>query len=142
MGFVWGIVLYRIKNSFITILNDNWMLKSLILCMIAGITGIGYLKFKTISFFGDYLLKILLGILITTFMLAINTKVSIGNRVSNYLGSISFEVYLVHTLVFYIVKNVNSNLSSGVFILVSLILTVVLANLIKKLSTIIVQRIG
>lgn len=110
--------------------------------MIAGITGIGYLKFKTISFLGDYLLKILPGIFITTFMLAINTKVSIGNRVSNYLGSISFEVYVVHTLVFYIVKNVNSNLSSGVFILVSLILTVVLANIIKKLSTIIIQRIG
>lgn len=52
MGFVLKIVLYRIKISFVTILNDNWVLKSLLLCMIAGIIGIGYLKFKTISFLG------------------------------------------------------------------------------------------
>ena len=74
-------------------------------------------------------------------MLAINVKVLIGNRVSNYLGSISFEVYLVPTLVFNIVKNVNSNIISGVFIFSSLTLIVVLASLIKKLSTIIIQRI-
>lgn len=75
-------------------------------------------------------------------MLAINVKVLIGNRVSNYLGSISFEVYLVTTLVFNIVKNVNSNIISGVFIFLSLTLIVVLASLIKKLSTIIIQCIG
>lgn len=74
-------------------------------------------------------------------MLAINVKVLIGNRVSNYLGSISFEVYLVPTFVFNIVKNVNSNIISGVFIFSSLTLIVVLASLIKKLSTIIIQRI-
>lgn len=141
MGFVWGILLYKIKNGFLRILNDKWLLKSLLLCMIAGIAGIGYLKFKIIPFLGDYLLKIILGILIIAFMLAINVKVSIGNRVSNYLGSISFEVYLVHILAFNIVKKIAPDMSSGVFILVSLILTVVLASAIKKISTVIIQRI-
>ena len=101
----------------------------------------GYLKFKIIPFWGDYLLKIILGILIIAFMLAINVKVSIGNRVSNYLGSISFEVYLVHILSFSIVKKITPDMSSGVFILVSLILTVVLASAIKRISTVIIQRI-
>lgn len=141
MGFVWGILLYRIKNRFLRILNDKWMLKSLLLCVIAGIAGIGYLEFKIIPFWGDYLLKIILGILIIAFILAINVKVSIGNRVSNYLGSISFEVYLVHGLAFNIVKKINPDMSSGVFILVSLILTVVLASAIKRISTVIIQCI-
>lgn len=141
MGFVWGILLYRIKNRFLRIFNDKWMQKSLLLCVIAGVAGIGYLKFKTIPFWGDYFLKIILGILIIAFMLAINVKVSIGNRVSNYLGSISFEVYLVHILVFDIIKKINPDMSSGVFILVSLILTTVLASAIKRISTVIIQRI-
>lgn len=141
MGFVLGILLYRFKNRFLRIFNDKWMQKSLLLCVIAGVAGIGYLKFKTIPFWGDYLLKIILGILIIAFMLAINVKVSIGNRVSNYLGSISFEVYLVHILAFDIVKKINPDMSSGVFILVSLILTTVLASSIKRISTVIIQRI-
>ena len=141
MGFVWGILLYRIKNRFLGILNDKWMMKSLLLCAIACIAGIGYLKFKIIPFWGDYLLKIILGFLIISFMLAINVKVSIGNRVSNYLGSISFEVYLVHILAFNVVKKIKPDTSSGIFIFVSLILTVALASVIKKISTVITQRI-
>ena len=141
MGFVWGILLYRTKNRFLRILNDKWMMKSLLLCVIAGIVGIGYLKFKIIPFWGDYLLKIILGILIISFMLAINVKVSIGNRVSNYLGSISFEVYLVHILAFNVVKKIEPDMSSGVFIFVSLILTVALASVIKRISTVVTQRI-
>lgn len=141
MGFVWGILLYRIKNRFLGILNDKWMMKSLLLCAIAGIAGIGYLKFKIIPFWGDYLLKIILGFLIISFMLAINVKVSIGNRVSNYLGSISFEVYLVHILAFNVVKKIKPDTSSGIFIFVSLILTVALASVIRKISTVITQRI-
>lgn len=132
IGFVYGIFLYRVKNKFLDAINKKWTIKSAILCVAAGLAGIGYLQFKTVQFWGDYFLKVLLGFLIIVFVLSINVKVSIGNRVSNYLGNISFEVYLVHGLTFDIIQKIKPDMSSGLFILISLILTIAFSSVIKK----------
>lgn len=133
-GFVWGILLFKFKDSFVKWMQNKWFAKCLILCVTAGLLGISYLKLKPVVFYGDYLLKILLGISITVFMLAVNTHVCIGNRVSNFLGSISYEVYLLHGTVFGLINFIMPSIESGLFILFSIVITVVLSKLIQIFS--------
>ncbi len=51
-----------------------------------------------------------------------------------FLGKISFEVYLIHTVVFELLENKISWLSSGVFILLSIILTVIMAVIVHWIT--------
>lgn len=113
-------------------MKKGWIAKCLLLCVIAGMVGLCYLKLKTVVFFGDYILKIFLGLLITLFMLAVNTRVNIGNRISNFLGTISFEVYLLHGMIFRLVETMLPGLESGEFIVISIAITVVLSTVTKR----------
>lgn len=136
-GFVWGIVFSNIKDKFAAWAGEKWLMKSCVSCMLAGIVGIAYLKFKPVAFFGDYLLKIFLGVLIITFMLVLNSHIRIGNRVSLFLGGISYEVYLLQYCVFEIVSYFDSEISSGGFIIICICMTLLIAWLINWIDKII-----
>lgn len=139
IGFIWGIILFHKKNEFIIKMREHWMRKIAFLCCTAGVVGICYLEFKYIEFWGDYLLKIVLGLLIIIFLLALNTKISIGNKIGFLLGNVSFEVYLLHGMVFGLIKIIMPQLSSGAFIIVSMIATVLLSVVAHNLSIRILQ---
>lgn len=134
-GFVWGILLSKKKNGFVQWMLKNWILKCCAFCMTAGLLGILYLKFKPVVFWGDYLLKILLGAAIILFMLALNTRIAIGNKVSHFLGSISYEIYLLHGIVFALFSHFVPDMESGMFILASIIMTVGVSALIYSLNS-------
>lgn len=140
-GFVWGIIFFHIKKSFFDWVGNKWISCCAALCIIAGIAGIAYLKFKLVVFFGDYLLKIVLGMLIITFMLAVNSRIAIGNKMSLFLGSISYEIYLLHGSVFGLLATSFPGLSSGVFIVLSMLITVGLSYVVSIRSKPIVSRI-
>ena len=127
LGFAWGILLSCRMDSFRGWLSRGWAAKSSALCLLAACLGIAYLRWKEIPFFGDYVLKIALGMAILSFLLALNTKISIGNPVSRTLGAVSFEVYLLHGGVFFALESAFPELNSGVFILMSLLLTIALS---------------
>lgn len=129
-GFIWGMLLAVFYPKMKRIAQEKWIGKAAVSCVIAMVLGVAYLKFKPVLFTGDYLLKIALGIAIIFFILMLNAKIEIGNRVILYLGEISFEVYLLHGNVFYWVINTNSQLSSGIFILISIVMTIVLASVV------------
>lgn len=131
---MWGIIFSHIKKWFAEWMGKNWLPKCMTFCMFAGITGVAYLKFKPVAFFGDYLLKILLGVLIITFMLAVNSRIAIGNKVSLFLGSISYEVYLLHHTVFGFISFMMPRVSSGAFIGLSIFLTVLIATVISRVN--------
>lgn len=116
-----------------------WTQRCFAYCLVAGVLGIGYLKYKTIPFFGDYILKIALGVAIICFILVLNVKVKFGNRVSAFLGSISYEVYLIHGIAFGLVSWMLPDSESGVFIAFSIIVTVVLS-VVHWLGKIILRR--
>lgn len=141
-GFVWGIVFFHIKKQFAERIGKKWFLKCIALCMIAGMAGVAYLNLKTIVFFGDYILKILLGVLIIVFMLAVNSHVAIGNRASLFLGSISYEVYLLHGSVFGLIAFLMPKIRSGVFIGLSIVVTVGVAWVVRALAIRIVEVIN
>lgn len=123
-GFVWGIVLIYIKDKIINTCNRAWILKCTVLCLISGVLGIAYLKIKTVLIFGDYLLKIMLGIAIILFILFLNTKINIGNKMSKFIGEISFEVYLLHNMAFIFLILFYPSIQSGAFILISVFITI------------------
>ena len=127
LGFAWGILLSCRMDRFRGRLSRGWAAKSSALCLLAACLGIAYLRWKEIPFFGDYVLKIALGMAILSFLLALNTKISIGNPVSRTLGAVSFEVYLLHGGVFFALESAFPELNSGVFILMSLLLTIALS---------------
>ena len=134
LGFVWGILLSRWKGGFVNWTGRRWIQKCVGLCLLAGILGIGYLAGKGVPFWGDYVLKIVLGAAILGFMLTLNGKISIGNRVSRVLGTISYEVYLLHDAAFSLLEHLLPGASSGVFILISLLITMILSLIVHKAS--------
>jgi len=131
-GFVWGVLLSRMKENFSYWMDKSWLKKCIIFCFVAGTLGVLYLKFKPVVFFGDYLLKILLGVAIITFMLALNARLEIGNKISNFLGSISFEIYLLHGTVFGLIESIAPKINSGIFIVISIILDFRVSRSLKK----------
>lgn len=142
IGFVWGIVLFanydRINNFF----NQKWILKVSVACVLSFALGVSYLIFKHIVFWGDYVLKILLGAVILSFILILNRKIRIGNKISYFLGDISFEVYLMHGFVFKIIARILPNINSGGFVLLSIVTTVILAAIVHIMCNKLLKVLG
>lgn len=142
-GFIWGIVLALFFDRFYNFFKENWIVKLIIACVISLILGVCYLKFKIIPFYGDYLLKIALGFFITVFILISNVKISYSNKVSHFLGDISFEVYLLHYWVFCLVDDLShGRLSSAEFILISIAGTVIFAVIVHTIVSLIMSPIN
>ncbi|SFC61976.1 acyltransferase family protein [Butyrivibrio sp. YAB3001] len=133
-GFVWGILLASFGKEFISFFKEKWLFKWCVLGTIATILGCLYLKYKIIPFAGDYLLKIILGIAITCFILCANTRIELGNSVNMFLGKISFEIYLIHGDVFRLMGKIREWNHSGLYILCCIFLTVFLASAVHIVS--------
>ena len=139
-GFIWGLILANYKNKIINFLNKDWSIKLTIIVCLSCILGVGYLKLKTILFLGDYILKILLGITIIFFLLIINVRFTFGNRISEFLGKISYEVYLTQWVVIPLI-NIFKIKNSGIYILIVLFVTVVIAFFIYNVDAMILKII-
>ena len=140
-GFVWGIVLAVIRNDFLKYFSEKWYIKFGIGLVVSLIFGVLYLKLKTIPFAGDYLLKILLGLAITAFILIANTKIQLGNKVNMFLGEISFELYLSHGKIFHLMDHIHTWKHSSVYIICSFIVSVVVAYIIHLVANEIVKLV-
>jgi len=126
-GFMWGILLATYRDEFIKLFSKRWLVCLLSNMVISSLLGLAYLNWKFIPFWGDYMLKIVLGGMITLFVLSINVYVSFGNMFSKLLGDISFEIYLIHGTAFSIVVRLCNGISSGLFILLSISISIIIA---------------
>lgn len=129
-GFMYGILLAVYKDRLHAFACRRWLLKSGAVCVAALALGVAYLKFKSVPLAGDYLCKLVLGAAILLLVLFLNSKLSLGNPVSRFLGGISYEVYLAHDVVFIALAAVPVAFDSGVFVLLSVALTVLLSYLV------------
>lgn len=128
LGFAYGILAARYNQQIKDWLKEKWSLKSGSLMFVSIILGVMYLKYKHVIFFGDYLLRIALGIAITSFIFTFLGKVRVGNKASTFLGNISYEIYLLHGPAFSLLMAMDTvGINSGLFILASVILTVLFA---------------
>nr|WP_297767830.1 acyltransferase family protein [uncultured Butyrivibrio sp.] len=136
-GFIWGIILASIEQDFVRWCNSKWLVKVLLSCVLAGALGVLYLKFKTVFFVGDYLLKILLGLSIMVFMLICDVKYVFSSRIFAALGGFSLEFYLIHGNIFDILKKVFANgVSSWIAILIGFVISVVAAWVVNRICRI------
>ncbi len=141
IGFVWGIVLFDKYDAIKAFFARKWVLKTVLACLLAMLLGASYLKLKHVVFWGDYALKIALGLSILGFILLLNGKIKIGNKISCFLGDISFEVYLIHGAVFRLLEEICPNLGSGVFILASIVTTVFFATIIHSICAPLLRKL-
>lgn len=141
-GFIWGILLANMKGRITgKISTKSWAGLCCICCIAAGILGVLYLKYKPIIFWGNYLLKICLGLAIIVLILCLNLKIRIGNQINLFLGRISYEVYLSHVTVMKCIVKIRPGLQSGQFIVASILGTLVLAAVIHEISSGILKKI-
>lgn len=120
-------------------MKDKWLIKCGIFLTLSTFLGIAYLKFKPVAIFGDYLLKIVLGIAIMTFMFEVVAKLKVGNKVNSFLGNISYEIYLLHGGVFALIAAVDTNMNSGFFVITSVVVTIILAFVVNRVCKPIVK---
>ena len=123
-----------VKENVLGFAKKQWILKAVVLGLASCICGLGYLKLKLIVFWGDSLLKIVLGLLLLALLLYLNTRICFGNKVSAFLGEISFEVYLTHELVFRLIDKWIPSVNSGIYIVICLLITVIVAVIVKCIS--------
>lgn len=133
-GFIWGLILANNKEKIENLLHNNWWFKAVTMIIMSAILGVLYLKYKYVFFIGGYVLKIFLGLLILTFMLQLITRLKIGNQIILFIGGVSYEIYLLHGLVFYIGEKICPTVDSGVFILISILITIFMSVVIHWLS--------
>ena len=127
LGFAYGTVLFLYYAKIKEILSKKWTISVVLLLTFSLITGILYMKYKNIFFYGGYVVRGVLSFTILLFILCLNSRISIGNRIIDFLGEISYEVYLIHGYIFKMIINLFSEISSGWFILISVMLTISLA---------------
>lgn len=135
IGFIWGIVLYNSAGLLQRFVNRRWFVNVSILSIASLFTGVVYLKCKYIPFGGDYLLRIALGVIILLFLMCLLVRISIFNRISLFLGRISYEIYLVHGFVFDELEIISAGqLDSAVYIWLSIIITIIISFFVHVLS--------
>lgn len=140
MGFAYGILFAQFQDKFAAFAKNRYFLKSAAFVLCSGVLGVLYLKFKTVYFFGEYLLKILLGIAITALVMIIVTRFRLGNKISLQLGKISFEIFLYHGFIISLL-NKYTHFSSGVFISLTVLLTIAVAFVMNRLDGLIVKQL-
>lgn len=135
MGLVWGLLLFLFMPKVVDYMKGRSILKTAVLGLLSMSLGVAYLMNKTVWFYGEYLLKIVLGLVIISFVLFLTQKRKFGNVFMNHLGAVSYEIYLSHGFMMSVVASFFPETSSGLFICLVLTFTILFSSLVHKLSS-------
>lgn len=140
IGLVWGLLLFRYFPSFMVWLGRSERLKKALFLVASLLLGVLYLKYKELYFWGGYLVKIALGVALLVCLSLWSRRVNFNNKILLFLGGISYEIYLLHAVVMEMLKD-HVNVSSGVFILITVVITIVLAYVINLIAAPLVRKV-
>jgi len=142
IGFAVGLIIFNALDKIKVLLEKRLLRNVAAFGVLSLIIGVLYIKVKPVWFWGGYVVKIFLAVALLMFVFSITYRMSIKkNSLLLKLGSISFEVYLVHALVIGYIKKLLPNLSSGEFIVVVFFVSIVMAIIIKKIANQLMQAI-
>ena len=129
LGFAYGYLLSsnNVKRRLSSLLENRYAVTISCALFSSLAFGLLYLKFKTVVFIGEYLIRAILGIAIITLIFTVTYRLKVGNRISILLGKISYEVYLLHGFIICILSLAGDKLSSGWFICMTILITVLIA---------------
>ena len=140
-GFIWGVVLAGVNAKVTSFFKKQWSVKLTICLFMSFLLGICKIHFRNSVFYGDYVLKIMLGLMIVVLMLILNARISLESKIGTILGEISFEFYLIHLWVFSVVEEIVPDSSSGLYIVLCIIVSALvsyadhyLIKLLRRLS--------
>lgn len=142
MGLVWGVLLYRYFDSIVDWMDYHRGIKIVILTIIGSSLGVLYLKYKLIYFWGAYLLKVILGVTLIILCFTATSNRRFGDRLSNWFGNVSYEVYLSHGMVMAALSIwLPKSIDSGVFIFTTVIVTLLLSTIVHSVGKPIVNKL-
>ena len=132
-GLIWGLLLFSFFPSIYRWFGNNTLYKLVLAGIVSAVLGILYVKGgKYVFFWGEYLLKIALGLSLLVTILLLTRRLNIGNRITSFLGSISYEIYLSHVWVMYLLAHFFPELGSGVFIIATYCVTIFFSYMIHR----------
>lgn len=132
LGFAAGIILYNKEKNINNYFEKNYIIKLLTSIFVSFALGIFYIKMKNIIIL-NYLLKIILGISIISLLIGLLKKIKINNKILLFLGRISFEIYLLHSII--LIKLIELNVLSGIYILITLSITIICASIMNYIDS-------
>lgn len=143
MGLLWGLIVFRYEDFLCCLGRKRVNVKFIVMLVLSFALGLLYIKFKTAFFWGEYLLKITLGLSLIVTTLLCNQVFTLRWHlpILKWLGAISYIIYLCH---FYVMCNIDlliPGLSSWSFIAMTYLITLVIAGLLTPISTAIVRKI-
>ena len=138
-GLVWGVLLFLYMPKVKRLVKPN-VQKIVAFGLLGFMLGAAYLKFKPVFFYGEYLLKIVLGMTIILLLFTFSSQLKFGNKAINFLGDISYEVYLSHHVVMTVLSSLFPLLPSGCFILITVLGTIMLSAILHHVGSFLVKR--
>ena len=140
MGLIWGVILYRYFDKIKAWMNRKRLVKTILMAGLGIVLGIAYLKYKTVFFWGEYLLKVVLGLVLIAALFLATSNRYFGNKFGLWLGNVSYEVYLLHHAVMsFLLLSLGMALDSGEFVFLTVIITVILSGLIHQVDSKVVK---
>lgn len=140
LGFSIGIILYKNKTTVDTFISNHWLKNFLISFIFAFTFGLLYVLLKNNIIHIANIFKVLLEISFIYMVLTVLKKINLGNKVSFFLGKISYEFYLIHEIIFYFCQNIIKINNSGIFIIISIILIIIISAIVNYICEIILKK--
>ena len=142
LGFMYGVIIADYKDKIISNLNNYKFLdmQTFFLLAFAILIGGGYIKTKNILFFGDYIIRALLAVILILLLVKITSKVKLGNKILYVLGSISYEIYLSHGITMRLLDFLYPELISGLYISITLVGTIFIALCLHGVDNVLISR--
>jgi len=142
MGLAWGVLLFRYFDRIVAWMDEHRLVKVIILTIVGGVLGVAYLKSKPVYFWGAYLLKIILGVVLIILLFTVTSNRWFDDRLSLWLGNVSYEVYLSHGMVMgALALWLPQTIDSGLFILLTVIVTLALSTAVHSIGKPIVNKL-
>lgn len=140
LGFLYGIVCCSFMKKIDQVIVYRYKLKTFSIFISALILGVYYLLFKSVEIYGNYLLRIFLGVSIITLFLFVTRKVRINNQFTKFLGKISYEIFLSHGFImmlisFVVVDFLEIPIISGVYISLTIFFTIIFSSILHYFNS-------
>lgn len=140
LGLVWGVLLYRYFPAMLNWIKRRNLSPKIIFIVASLVLGVLYLKYKYVYFWGAYMLKIVLGVVLLMCLFLWSYRRNFNNRILLFLGGISYEIYLFHTTFMLLMRDYFAP-PAYLFIPVTVVSTIVLAYLIDAVSKPLIRKL-
>lgn len=131
--FPLGLWAMQNKEKFLEWSTVRWMRKAIVLGIILGISIILFFILPGRSIIGAIVSRNIASLSFCCLAVILLRKVKLGNRISSFLGEISFEIYLIHPVIIYFFHSSQVYIENDiVYTIVTIMTSILLAALLRQ----------